>query len=236
VTQPPTPPSEQALLQLSEKEEKQEQTAVQKQELQPATKQQTTQVQSSETQTLQAQSSELLFRLANSTPQDIDRFLNNLRNVLGEVRQALATTGQQDAPDVARVLQEARSLESHIDFTSQIRNQLFVQLPLYYEGQQSLASLFVHKDAKKSGKSSIGGASSALIALETSSMGHFENDEIVQTVRNNIHKLDALLRESGYSLEHFSFLPPDEPYSLINRPTEAAAVPIDEIFRFDKKV
>jgi len=213
------------------------------------------QAQSAETQTLQSQSSGLLFRLEDSTPQDIDRFLNNLRNVLGEVRQVLA--GQQDSPDAARVLQEVRSLESHIDFTSQIRNQLFVQLPLYYGGQQSLASLFVHKDSKKSGKGSSGGASSALIALETSSLGHFEtyvqknsrsvhcqfrleSTEIINAVRANIHKLDALLRDSNYTLDSFSFLPLDEPYTLLDSPRMFESDNLDghiddDILHFDKK-
>ncbi|MCL2387451.1 MAG: hypothetical protein FWC89_07890 [Defluviitaleaceae bacterium] len=173
----------------------------------------------------------LLFQLEDSTPQTLDRYLNNLRETLTQVQQALA--GRESA-DTTRVLQEARALESHIDFTAQIRNQLFVQIPLFHNGQQTLTNLHVYKDGKKS---SGGGtsASSALIALDTAAMGHFEtyvqktsnavhcqfrleSDEIAKSVRNNIHKLESLLRENGYSLDSFSFLPPGEPYTLLDTP------------------
>jgi len=251
-TQQATLSSEQTLQQLQGQTSKEIQTSTRQVEVNAQATQPT---QALDTQN--SQQSGLLYRLADSTPQDIDRFINNLRNVLGEVRQIL--TNQQDSPDVTRVLQEARSLESHIDFTSQIRNQLFVQLPLYYEGQQSLASLFVHKDSKKSTKGSSGGATSALIALETSSLGHFEtyvqknsrsvhcqfrleSTAIINAVRANIHKLDALLRNSNYTLDSFSFLPMDEPYTLLDSPKMFETNNLDSethvddgLLHFDKK-
>jgi len=194
----------------------------------------------------------LLFHLADSNAQDIVRYLNNLRDTMTQIQQTLS--GRESA-DVSRVLQEARSLEAHIDFTSQIKNQTFVQLPMLYNGQESLAALHVYKDAKKSGGSSTG-SSSALIALETARMGHFEtyvqknarsvhcqfrleSDKIAQAVRNNIHKLDVLLKQYNYTLDSFTFLPPGEPYTLLDNPkafedlTQAPAKA--EVHYFDKK-
>jgi len=175
----------------------------------------------------------LLYRIADSSPQDIDRFLNNLRSALVEIRQTMA--GRSGA-DAMRVFQEARGLESHIEFTSQIRNQLFVQLPLYHNGQETLTSLHIYKDAKKSsGGGSASSAASALIALETASLGHFEtyvqktsrsvhcqfrldNANVVKAVRANIHKLNKLLSDSNYTLDSFTFLPADKPYTLLDSP------------------
>jgi chemotaxis protein histidine kinase CheA len=189
----------------------------------------------------------LLFQPADSTPQTIDRYLNNLREILNQVQQTLSG---RESPETTRVLQEVRALEAQIDFTSQIRNQLFVQLPLFHNGQQTLANIHVYKDAKKS---SGGGddSATALIALETANMGHFETyvqkssraircqfrletDTHVEIVRNNIHKLSDLLRESGYSLEHFSFLPPGEPYTVLDNPTPPPH--LEEMPYFDKRV
>ncbi|MCL1862192.1 MAG: hypothetical protein FWF78_01340, partial [Defluviitaleaceae bacterium] len=62
------------------------------------------------------------------------------------------------------------------------------------------------------------------------------NDEITAAVRNNIHKLEALLRDSGYSLEQFIFLPPGEPYTLVNNPSKKASLSSGETTIFDKMV
>ncbi|MCL1862679.1 MAG: hypothetical protein FWF78_03835, partial [Defluviitaleaceae bacterium] len=153
----------------------------------------------------------LQFPLANSTPRSIENYLQSLREALVQIQQHIQQASTP-SPSTARVLQEANTLESHIDFTSQIRNQIYVQLPIVYNGEQTLTNLHIYKDAKKSAS---GGkkkeSSSALIALETANLGHFEtyvqktatavtcqfrldNDEITAAVRNNIHKLEALLR------------------------------------------
>ena len=195
-----------------------------------------------------------VFNLADSTPQDIDRFLNNLRNALTEVQQQLRNA---NTPDAGRVLQEARTLESHTEFTAQIRDQLFVQLPLFHNGQQTQTTLHIYKDGKKS--TSAGGTgenSSALIALETAGMGHFEtyvqkksnsvhcqfrleNEAVAKAVRDNIHKLDELLKNHNYSLDSFIFLPADEPYTLLDDPKkfeENKNGEDEEVIHFDRRV
>lgn len=191
----------------------------------------------------------LLFHPEDSTPETINNYLNNLRETLTQVQQVLAG---RETPDAARVMQESRALEAHIDFTSQIRNQLFIQLPMFHNNQQTLLNLHIYKDAKKSYGGGEG-SSIALIALDTVSMGRFEtyvqknsravhcqfrleSDAIVETVRNNIHKLDLLLRDSGYSMESFSFLPQGESYTLLNNPTENPAPKGDETPRFDERI
>lgn len=193
----------------------------------------------------------LLFPLEESTPETIDRYLHTLRETLSQVRQALAAN---DSSDAARVLTEARAVEGQIDFAAQLRNQVFVQLPLFHDGRQSLATLQVFRDAKNP-RGSRGDLSSALIALDTAAMGHFEtyvqknsravhcqfrleSDEVVRAVRNNIHKLGELLRECGYSLESFSFLPPGEPYTVLDSPKTIghAIEHIGEIPHFDERV
>jgi hypothetical protein len=175
----------------------------------------------------------LLFPLEGSTPQAVSEYLSNLRETLAQMQTALEG---RNTPEAARVLQEVRTLESHMEFTPQIRNQSYVQLPLFHNGEQTQTALHVYKDGKKSGGGSGNSDStSALIALETTALGHFEtyvqknsrgiscqfrleSDEIAAAVRDNIHKLSELLQNSGYSLEAFSFLPPGEPYTVLDTP------------------
>ncbi|MCL1845558.1 MAG: flagellar hook-length control protein FliK [Defluviitaleaceae bacterium] len=191
----------------------------------------------------------LLFPLENSTPESITRYIADLRETLAQITQELAG---REGPETSRVMQEVRTLESQLDFASQIRNQIFVQIPLYHDGRQTPLNLHVYKDGKKSGGGD-GENSSALISLDTATLGRFEtyvrknsravqcrfrleNDETVQLVRENIHTLDALLQERGYNLEHFSFLPPGEPYSILDNPADPPEPRSDEVSHFDRKV
>ena len=45
-----------------------------------------------------------------------------------------------------------------------------------------------------------------------------ESSETAQLVRDNIHKLDVLLKNLDYSLDSFSFIPQDKPYTLLDSP------------------
>lgn len=196
----------------------------------------------------------LSYKLTDSTPADIDRYVNSLRDALSEAHKVL-TEKRNDTPEVARTLKEIQTLTEHIDFVTQIKNQLFVQLPVYYNGQETHTALHVYKDAKTN-KQSGDRSQSALIALDTASMGHFEtyvqkrsrsvtcqfrlrDKKVEQLVRNHIHKLNALLGEFHYTLDAFSFLPPGEPYTLLDSPDDLEGREKESsqsVFSFDKKV
>ena len=126
-------------------------------------------------------------------------------------------------------------------------------------GQQSQTTLHIYKDGKKSaGGGGSGETSSALIALETAGMGHFEtyvqknatsvhcqfrleSAEIVKAVRDNIHRLGDLLKDHNYSLDSFTFLPPDEPYTLLDNPKKFEkdkneTQSVDETIHYDRSV
>ena len=69
-----------------------------------------------------------------------------------------------------------------------------------------------------------------------------ESNHIAKLVRDNIHKLDALLKDHNYTLDSFTFLPPDEPYTLLDNPNKFNHKNIDEILldyetlHYNKKV
>lgn len=202
-----------------------------------------------------APSLRLSFKLSESTPSDIDRFINTLRDTMREIQRNL-TDGRPETPETARVLREAVTLSEQIDFMAQIKNQIFVQMPVYHNGQETPTALHVYKDAKNE-KKSADQTYSALIALDTSSLGHFEtyvqkkarsvscqfrlrDKNVEQLVRTHLPELNTLLNEYHYTLDAFSFLPPGEAFTVLDAPDlfegrekEASG---DAAFVFDQKV
>ena len=175
----------------------------------------------------------LLFSVQQSTPQSLENYIHNLRDTLTQITQAL---NGNDSLDAFRVLAHTRSIEASLDFSSHIRDQIFVQVPISYNGHTAETTLHVYRDPKKKASSDSDSAS-ALIALDTAALGHFEtfvqktaqsvrcqfrleNEDMVGLVRENIHKLGALLQESGYSLDAFTFLPPGAPYTVLSGSTD----------------
>ena len=198
----------------------------------------------------------LLFRPAESNPLEISRYIESLRIRLVEIIQTL-----RENPDPAtnRVVQAAREILNHIDFSSQVRNQIYVQLPYVMGNGQADVSLYVFKDAKKATASDGRGVSSAFLSLETSNLGLFEayvqkkdksihlqfrlkNEETINLVRENIAKLDTLLGEHDLSLSSYNFTKSDEAFTVLDKPeklseeSSATILAGDEIPQFDELV
>jgi len=173
----------------------------------------------------------LIFNIKNSSSQDIEKFVNSLKEIITQVNETLTNAGTEESRNI---LAETKTLETFLDFTSQLRNQTYIQLPMFIGGQESQAELHVYKDTKKLSNNS-GNTASALIALETANLGHFEtyvqkneksitcqfrlkDEKVVQAVRDNIHRLNDLLKSYNYNLDSFSFLPQSEPYTVLTSP------------------
>ena len=169
--------------------------------------------------------------LQGSTTADIENFINNLRAVLEQAQAQLAGANQNN-PGIARVLKDIQTLTEYIDFTSQLKNQAFVQIPLNINDQIFNTAMYVNKDGK-AGQKNKKNTGSALVALDTAFLGHFEtyvqkdgaavhcqfrleNEEIENLVRANIHLLDNQLKEHKYILESFTFLVGDRPFTLLD--------------------
>ena len=171
--------------------------------------------------------SSLSLPLQNSSVQDIEDFLNGLRESLAQAQIAI-----ENNPGAARVSQSLRALAEYIDFAAQIKNQLFVEIPLHIHDMAYNTALYVKKD-KAGSKQKTEGTGSALIALDTANLGHFEtyvqkegqaircqfrleNEEIEQLVRANIHLLDAQLKDHRYMLDAFTFITGERPFNLLD--------------------
>ena len=176
----------------------------------------------------------LSFTLQNSTPANVEDFINNLRLLLAQaqaqIQQHLASNPGNSG--TARVMSDLSALSEHIDFATQIKNQIFVQIPIAVGDQVFNTAMYVNKDGKNA-KGDKKNAGSALVALDTAFLGHFETyvqkegqavhcqfrletEDIENLVRANIHKLDSQLKEYRYALESFTFIVGDRPFTLLD--------------------
>ena len=194
--------------------------------------------------TLQALHKSMSIPLQSNTVKEVERFINGLREVLSLAQ--LAMSSSTDDTGASRVMEDIQILMDHIDLASQIKNQIFVQIPVTVEGQTFNTTLYVNKDSD--GQKKTNGSGSALIALDTISLGHFEtyvqkeaqsvrcqfrleNEETEYLVRANIHRLDALLKDHRYNLESFTFLIGDKHFSVLDiLQNENLVYPTDTVF------
>ena len=179
--------------------------------------------------------------LQNSSVPDLENFINTLREALHEARaQAqLAAANNPGDQGTLRVLRDIQALTEYIDFASQIRNQIFIQVPMVINDQTLNTALYVKKETAFTKKNKDGGT--ALIALDTAFLGHFEayvqkegqavrcqfrleSGDIENLVRANIHRLDSLLKDHRYILESFTFLIGDRAFTVLDALEEKKSI------------
>ncbi|MCL2400888.1 MAG: hypothetical protein FWC91_14240 [Defluviitaleaceae bacterium] len=198
-----------------------------------------------ESSDLSALQKKLSLPLESSSVQNMENFVNNLREILAQA--TLIAENSQHDPSTARVLRDIQVLTEKMDFTNQIKNQIYVQVPLTINDQTFNTALFVNKDGKN-GQKSKKDSGSALIALDTAWLGHFEtyvqkekqaihcqfklkSEEVEQLVRANIHKLDAQLKEYSYILESFTFVINDQPFTILDAAKQENSLNLDKVNR-----
>lgn len=157
------------------------------------------------------------------TRERIDELLTEIKRGAEAVKSELSkSAGREDT-----VFKAAESITKNIDFLNEIRNCVYVQLPVDIGGQKTEAELYVFSDKKNKNKK----ASSALIALDLAALKRFEcyltkNDNAVACqfrlelpeaetlIRANIERLNGLLSGKNLRLEAVSYMRLSEPFVL----------------------
>ncbi len=177
----------------------------------------------------------LTFDMRGTKPQDLDRFLNTLAETLKTTRDYVKANLPQ-SPENLNLLKDMENITDHLKFAGQLKNTVYVQFPVMVSDREANAELFVFKD--RNAKKSSGAASSALIALDTLSLGRFEafvqkdshavycqfrvkSDEIERLTTQHISNLNDLLRSAGYTLENYSFRRLEEAFTIADSPDTA---------------
>ena len=151
----------------------------------------------------------------NTTTKDLNNYLNNLRDRFELIRQILSNAPPTESNQ--RLFREAVTLHENLNFFTHMKNNMYLQLPLHINGHFTNAELYIMKD-RRARKQKDGSSHSALIAIDTGSLGRFEayvqkdtrtvniqfriETEFVEIlVKENIHKLIAALEQHGYHLD-----------------------------------
>lgn len=168
------------------------------------------------------------FDPVGKTPQQLEEFMNELKNNISLTREVL----KGEAKQYESALNNINDIDDNLSFVSQIKNHIFLQVPFNINGHETNGELFIFKDKKKNkGK---GSSVSALVALDTVNLGRFEvylqknnkdvncqfrvkDEEVENLVVKNIQSLDRLFRQYNYNISAYSFRKLDESFTFIDR-------------------
>ncbi len=159
---------------------------------------------------------------------NIGKYLTDLSMRLELAKKIIEKLPQAGAEDV---LKNINNLRQNIQFTTQVKQCEYFQVPINIDNRDSNGEFYIVKNKKKSHKE--GGIVSALIALDTANMGRFEtylvkdgrevecrfrleNDDVTELVKSNITQLEELLRQYNYSLKFCSYQPLSKPFNLLD--------------------
>ncbi len=162
------------------------------------------------------------FDFINSTPEDLDEFLENLKEKAIQAKQCLAKPQTEEAETLQKSFTK---LKDNIDFFVNTKENIFLQIPLLIEDKKLNSEIYVF-DEKKTKKINPSDCS-ALVTLDTAHLGRFEtfikknnnqlnfefrleNTEIEELVKQNIINLESALAQKGYSFSGFGFKTNDD--------------------------
>ncbi len=173
----------------------------------------------------------LRFNPENSNPKDIDKFLNELKEKIEAATQELH---KNPSASNEKLLKEFTSIKENLEFTNHMKNNVFLQLPIVVHNHPTNGEIFIFNNKNNQKKS--GNANSALVALDTVSMGRFEvyvqkqgravhcqfrlrDENVEKLVKANTAKLKDLLGSFNFTLESCSYKKLEEPFTLISEQT-----------------
>jgi len=129
-----------------------------------------------------------------------------------------------------RLASEIKTLADTLSFITNLKEHIYVQIPLMLNDRPATGELYVYKNKKFRNARD---ASSALLSIDTAYLNKFEvyitkdkrnvacqfrlaGDDIIETVKNNIGLLNDELGKSNLSLSGYSFKTQTEGFSLLN--------------------
>lgn len=172
----------------------------------------------------------LKFDYIKSSSSDADDFLEKLKENVETAKKFLTNeTKEEVTKDLIKILDK---IQKNLDFTSNLKNALLVQLPINLNNNNINSEIFVFKDKTK--KKSKTEKTSALIALDTLNLGRFEtyiqkNDrnitcqfrlkdkEVEKLVKANLEKLNNKLKHLNYSINNIYFKTLEEDFTILNK-------------------
>ncbi len=180
--------------------------------------------------TLEQEQSTFSAKLSYNPKDEINvgKYLTDLSMRLELAKRIIERLPEGEAGDI---LKNINNLRQNIQFTTQVKQCEFFQVPVNIYNQERNGEFYIVKNNKKTQKA--GGTVSALIALDTANMGRFEtylvkdgqevecrfrleNDKVTELVKSNISQLEDLLKQYNYLLKLCSFQNLTKPFNLLD--------------------
>ncbi len=167
------------------------------------------------------------FNLQSGTLDEVDEFFKETTHRFEKI---LLELQKQEDDSSAELANKILDTKDKLSFSNHIKNNIFLQLPLNINEHKTNGELTIFKDKRKKGTK---GVSSALISLDTKSLGTFEtfiqkhnnnlnlqfrldNKEVETLVKDNLNDLKNILYTLRYNIDNITFKTLEQSFSILN--------------------
>ena len=169
------------------------------------------------------------FNFKNSSPEDLNDFFNALSTISKNIKNNMTNISESNND---ALLKNLDNLTKNLEFMSNVKDSIFLQIPLNINNFSTTADLYVFSDKKHKNTKSKNNSGSALISLNLAYLGKLEayivknNQDIIcqfrieneaskNTIKENVALLEHYLKEKKLILKDISFKDLDESFTLI---------------------
>lgn len=170
------------------------------------------------------------FEFKDSSNEELNRFFEDLSIISKNLKDNINNFSESNSDTIINNLD---NLNKNIDFMSNLKNNMFLQIPININNFSTTAELIIFSNKKNKNNNSKNNSGSALISLNLLYLGklevfinkinndiscqfRLEKDVTKNLVKENIDLLNDYLKDKNFNLKDVTFKDLDESFSLIN--------------------
>lgn len=170
------------------------------------------------------------FEFKDSSNEELNKFFEDLSIISKNLKDNINNFSENNSDTIINNLD---NLNKNIDFMSNLKNNMFLQIPININNFSTTAELIIFSNKKNKNNNSKNNSGSALISLNLLYLGklevfinkinndiscqfRLEKDVTKNLVKENIDLLNDYLKDKNFNLKDVTFKDLDESFSLIN--------------------
>lgn len=170
------------------------------------------------------------FEFKDSSNEELNKFFEDLSIISKNLKDNINNFSENNLDTIINNLD---NLNKNIDFMSNLKNNMFLQIPININNFSTTAELIIFSNKKNKNNNSKNNSGSALISLNLLYLGklevfinkinndiscqfRLEKDITKNLVKENIDLLNDYLKDKNFNLKDVTFKDLDESFSLIN--------------------